>query len=263
MLTYRDLISGFKDLGLSPSTPLLVHASLSSFGEVRGGADALLGALMATSDHLMMPAFTCRTMIIPEVGPERNGMTYGSGDQSNRMAEFFWPDLPVDRMIGALAEKLRQHPHASRSSHPILSFSGINVGEALASQTLENPLAPIGKLAQQGGWALLIGVDHTANTAIHLAERTAGRRTFVRWSLTPVGIIACDGFPGCSDGFNQADPLLEPITRKVKIGSSRVRALPLASLLETITEFIKIKPHALLCNRPGCERCDSVRSDER
>jgi aminoglycoside 3-N-acetyltransferase len=260
MLTYRDLISGFKELDIDPSWPLLVHASLSSFGEVRGGADALLGALMATSDRLMMPAFTFRTMIIPEVGPDNNGITYGSGEKTNRMAEFFWPNLPVDRLIGVLAEKLRQHPHTVRSNHPILSFSGINVDEALAAQTLDHPLSPIGTLARQEGWVLLIGVDHTANTAIHLAERAAGRKQFVRWALTPVGITTCSGYPGCSDGFNQVEPLLEPFVRKTRIGSAEIQAVPLSNLLQTVSDLIELEPLALLCSRTECERCDSVRS---
>lgn len=260
MLSYRDLINGLKDLDINPSWPLLVHSSLSSFGEVRGGADTVLGALLATSDSLMMPAFTYRTMVIPETGPPNNGIVYGSGEKTNRMAEFFWHNLPVDPMIGVIAECLRQHAHASRSMHPILSFSGINVGEALETQTLEQPLAPIGALARQGGWALLLGVDHTVNTAIHYAERRAGRTQFTRWALTPTGILACSGFPGCSDGFNQVESLVEPFMSKTKIGEAVIRAMPLARLIEAVTDLIEVQPLALLCDRVDCERCESVRA---
>jgi len=260
MLSYRDLINGLKDLGIDPSWPLLVHASLSAFGEVRGGADTIVGALMATSDSLMMPAFTYRTMIVPEVGPPHNGMVYGSGAKTNRMAEFYWPSLPVDPMIGVVAERLRQHPHAERSMHPILSFAGINAEEALEAQTLEQPLAPIGAFARQGGWVLLLGVDHTVNTAVHFAERAAGRTQFMRWALTPTGIVACSGFPGCSDGFNQVEPVVEPFMRKVRVGEAVIQALPLARLIEAVTDLIEVQPLALLCDRADCERCESVRA---
>lgn len=260
MLSYRDLINGLKDLGIDPSCPLLVHTSLSAFGKVRGGADAVLGALMTTSDSLMMPAFTYRTVITPEVGPPNNGMTYGSGKKTNRMAEFYWPTLPADPMIGVVAEHFRQHPHATRSMHPILSFAGINTENALEAQTLEQPLAPIGVLAHQGGWVLLLGVDHTANTAIHFAERAAGRTQFTRWALTPTGIVTCGNFPGCSDGFNQVEAVVDAFMRKVRIGEAVVRALPLTHLIETVTELIDVQPLALLCNRADCERCNSVRT---
>ncbi|MCC6148109.1 MAG: AAC(3) family N-acetyltransferase [Anaerolineaceae bacterium] len=261
MLSYRDLINGLKDLDIQPSWPLLVHASLSAFGEVRGGAETVLGALLATSDSLMMPAFTYRTMVIPETGPPENGIVYGSGEKTNRMAEFFWPTMPADPMVGALAEQLRLHPHSKRSNHPILSFSGINVEKALESQTLDHPLAPVGVLAQQGGWVVLLGVDHTANTAIHLAERAAGRRQFTRWALTPTGIVECTGFPGCSDGFNQVARLVEPLfVRKAKIGAAVIQAMPLLPLIEAVTDLLEMQPGALLCDGVDCERCDSVRT---
>ncbi len=260
MLTFRDLVSGLKSLGLNPKQPLIVHASLDSFGEeVRGGAQTLLGALLLTSDAIMMPTFTYKTMLIPESGPDNNGITYGSGTALNRLAEFYRPDMPADPLMGMLAETLRQHPHAQRSSHPILSFSGINVGEALQAQTLREPLAPIQQLAQMHGWVLLIGVDHTVNTSIHLAERLAGRHQFVRWALTPAGVKECLHFPGCSDGFHQAETDLIPITKRVMIGKALIRALPLRSMLDILRQKIEADPLALLCERADCERCQAVR----
>ena len=62
---------------------------MPAFGEVRGGAATILGGLLTTYEDLVMPAFTYRTMLIPEIGPENNGMVYGSGDESNEMAEMF------------------------------------------------------------------------------------------------------------------------------------------------------------------------------
>jgi aminoglycoside 3-N-acetyltransferase len=245
---------------LKPRHPLIVHASLDSFGqEVRGGAQTLLGALLLTSDAIMMPTFTYKTMLIPESGPENNGITYGSGTALNRLAEFYRPDMPADPLMGMLAETLRQHPRAQRSNHPILSFSGINVGEALRTQTLREPLAPIQRLAQAHGWVLLIGVDHTVNTSIHLAERLAGRHQFVRWALTPAGVKECPNFPGCSDGFQQAEDLLREITRRVMIGKALIRALPLRSMLDILRQKIEAEPLALLCERADCERCQAVR----
>lgn len=260
MLTFRDLVAGLKSLGINPKQPLIVHASLDSFGEeIRGGAQTLLGALLMTSDTIVVPTFTYKTMLIPETGPENNGMTYGSGTALNRLAEFYRADMPADPLMGILAETLRQHPQAQRSSHPILSFSGIHAAEILQAQTLHEPLAPIQRLAQAHGWVLLIGVDHTVNTSIHFAERLAGRRQFVRWALTPSGIKECANFPGCSEGFNQADAELVPITKRVMIGKALIRAIPLRSMIDLLKQKIEAEPLALLCDRKDCERCQAVR----
>jgi aminoglycoside 3-N-acetyltransferase len=259
MISFRDVVSGLRAFDLDPETPLIVHASLSSFGEVRGGGEAVLGALLSLFEQVLMPAFTYKTMIIPEDGPPNNGLVYGSGHDLNRMADFFRADLPVDPTIGDIAETLRKNANARRSSHPILSFSGIAVEDALAAQTLSEPLAPIQALTEKNGWVLLLGVDHTVNTSIHYTEALAGRKSFVRWALTPTGIKECPAFPSCSDGFEAAAPLLESITRQQTIGAAQVRAIPLQPMIETLVGLLQKDPLALLCDRADCERCDAVR----
>jgi aminoglycoside 3-N-acetyltransferase len=89
-------------------------------------------------------------MLIPETGPADNALPYGSGREANQVAEFFRPSLPLDPNLDPLPERLRRVPQASRSSHPILSFSGVNATDFLDTQTLEDPLALIGALAQAG-----------------------------------------------------------------------------------------------------------------
>ena len=46
-------------------------------------------------------------MIIPKDGPPDNAMTYGSDPDLNLMAEIYNPDMPVDPLIGVLAERFR------------------------------------------------------------------------------------------------------------------------------------------------------------
>lgn len=259
MVTFSDLNRGLRTLGIERNTPILAHASLSAFGEVRGGAESLLGAVMNLTDHLMMPAFTYQTMLIPEAGPAGNGLTYGSGRDLNRMAEFFSPSTPVDRMMGVLPEKLRCLSQAARSTHPILSFTGVGVADALAAQTLQEPLAPIGRLAWQGGWVLLLGVDHTVNTTIHYAEKEAGRKQFVRWALTTDGVQECPGFPGCSDGFGAIAPRVAAVTRTAMIENALIQAVPMKALIQAVIAALLEDPRALLCSRAECERCDAIR----
>ena len=223
MVTFTDLRLSFLKLGLS-HTPVVAHASLKAFGEVVGGAETLMRATLDSVWSLIMPTFTYRSMITPEIGPPDNGITYGSERDLNRMAEPFTPEMPSDRQMGAVAEVLRRHPRARRSSHPILSFAGVQADRFLAAQTPADPLGVLAALADADGWILLLGVDHTVNTSIHYAERLAGRRQFVRWALVPDRIIECPGFPGDSAGFPAIAPDLTGDLRQVRVGSALVQA---------------------------------------
>jgi aminoglycoside 3-N-acetyltransferase len=260
MISFRDLVSGFRSVGLAPGRPVVVHAALSAFGdEIRGGPESVLGALLSVTLRVMAPSFTYKTMLIPETGPEENACDYGSGADQNRMAEFFSPEMPADKSMGALAEALRRHPLARRSTHPILSFSGIGLDSALGSQSFDEPFAPLRILAEMGGEVLLIGVDQRANTSIHYAERLAGRKQFVRWALTAGGVAECPHFPGCSEGFNQLAPYLDEITRRARVGKAEIRAISMAQMLKKSVDLIRVEPVALLCGREDCERCEAVR----
>ena len=267
----RDIARGLKSLGLTPpsGSTVIVHASLSSFGHVRGGARAVLAALLWTCDTIVLPAFTYQSMVWPLAGPPDNGMTYGLSefDAANRNAMFFHRDLPAHRDVGVIAETLRQHPIAHRSAHPVLSFvaAGKRAGEALAGQTIDHPLAPIEWLQRHDGDVLLLGAGHTRNTSIHLAERLAGRRQFMRWAIVrgedskDARAVRLPGFPGCSDGFDAIEPEIARATRQVTIGGAVVRRVPLSMLIPIAVGLISDEAVALLCSRPDCERCSAVR----
>ena len=259
MLSFRDFSTAFRKLDIDSSKPVIAHASLSAFGEVHGGAETLLGAMLMSFSTLIMPVFTYKTMVTPEIGPANNGITYGSGKDANLMAEFYRPAMQADRMMGSIPEALRRHPKAQRSSHPILSFTGVNASQILGSQTLQEPLNPIGKLVEENGWVLLLGVDHSVNTSIHYGEKLAGRKQFVRWALTPQGIVECPGWPGCSLGFQAIAVRVEAVTRRVQVGAAEIQTVPLTSLMEAVCAAIAEDPQALLCGRDDCERCQAVR----
>src|SRR5512145_23286 len=112
-----ELKTGLAKLGLGKSL-VIAHASLKAFGHIEGGADTLLEALLDSVHGIIMPTFTYKTMLNPDVGPPRNGITYGSETDLNKMAEAYRPDMPADKMMGILPETLRRHPRAKRSMHP-------------------------------------------------------------------------------------------------------------------------------------------------
>jgi aminoglycoside 3-N-acetyltransferase len=117
----------------------------------------------------------------------------------------------------------------------------------LDSQTMQEPLLPIQTLANAQGWVLLLGVNQTTNTSIHYGKKLASRKQFNPWALTPIGVIASLGFPGCSDGFEAISPQLGDVIRVVEMGEAVVQAMPLVTLMDTVCKMIKANPVTLLC----------------
>jgi aminoglycoside 3-N-acetyltransferase len=262
MPDHAELLAAFQSLGLQDK-PVIAHASLKPFGFTEGGAEVVRDAMLASFASVIMPTFTYKTEIIPDVGPPNNGITYGSGRHTNHLAEHFHPDMRADSLMGILPETLRNHPSATRTAHPILSFAGVNADLTLFTQTLYEPLAPIGALAEQDGWVVLINVDHTVNTSIHYAEKLAGRKQFIRWALAAERVVECPNYPGDSTGFQAIEPSLSLDTRHVPFGAGFIQAVPLQRLFEVVQQSIKKDPLALLCERLDCERCNAVRVTER
>jgi aminoglycoside 3-N-acetyltransferase len=256
---FAELKTAFQTLALRDK-PVIAHASLKKFGKIEGGAGTVVKAMLASFSGVIVPAFTYKTMITPEVGPPDNGITYGSNSDLNKMAEPFKQTMSPDKMMGILPAALLQEKGVMRTSHPILSFGGIQADDILLSQTLFDPLAPIRELAEKDGWVILINVDHSVNTSIHYGEKLAGRRQFVRWALTPGRIVECPGFPGDSSGFNAIEEYVKSITPLVDMENGAfVQAVPLKRLLDATVEMIKKNPLALLCQLSDCERCNVVR----
>jgi aminoglycoside 3-N-acetyltransferase len=263
MIGYRDLVLAFKELELDEHSRVIAHISLEPIGGVQGGAETVVGALNALVETLVMPAFTHRTMVVPQVGPPENAMEYGTQLETNLDAEVFTPNMPVDSDLGEAPESFRALEDSDRSLHPILSFLAKNAGEALDVQTLVHPLAPIQWLAEYDADVLLIGADHRQNVSLHWAEQLAGRKTFVRWALTSTGVVECSNMPGCSEGFNIVVGKLQGIVRRVNLGSGRVEAVALRDLLHITTNWIREDPRAMLCERTGCPHCAAVRASVR
>jgi aminoglycoside 3-N-acetyltransferase len=258
---YRRLVLALRGLNIPEAKPIVLHSSLRAFGRVQGGADTVVAALKTVYESLLVPTFTYKTLVVPETGPEENAIQYGSRPDSNKTAEFFFPDMPADRLMGTIAETVRKQPDSRRSGHPVLSFAGWNARRFLNQQLLTEPLAPLASVYDVGGWVVLMGVDQTANTSIHLGERLAGRKMYTRWALMSDMVVTCSNFPYCSDGFNAIQPLIEPFTRKVQVGRALIQAIPMYELIQTTRQLIESNPTALLCTRGDCIACNTIRRD--
>lgn len=261
-LSFREIQRGLRDLGLTNTSRVLALASLPAFGEVKGGAETIAGALTAQCGLVLSPAFTYACQVIPLVGPADNAMDYGDHMAENGEAVLFQPDLPIQPSLGPVAELLRTRPGAQRSSHPLLSFVAIGPGadRLLLAQSMAEPFGPIARLAEDGGDVLLLGVNHTANVALHYAEYRAGRKQFIRWALTAEGVLECVGWPGCARGFDAIASHLRNVTQMRQIGAACVQRLPLAEVLKTAEDLIRADPTVLLCADETCAYCNAIRA---
>ncbi len=164
-VTKDDIAAGLRALGLGVGHKVLVHSSLSRFGHVEGGADAVIDALLeavAPGGTVVVPTLTGDETLSPENPP------------------IFDPDH-TPCWTGRIPETFRKRAGAIRSLHPTHSVAAIGP-DAVAltdahrfSITPCDERSPYGKLAHApDGYILLIGVSHESNTMFHCVEEAVG-----------------------------------------------------------------------------------------
>ncbi len=189
-----------------------------------------------------------------------NAESWESFDDALAGAVPFSPDLPVARWLSRIAETLRQSFPHQRGAHPLLSFLavGTHAQHLIAAQRLDWPLGPIQALADLDGHVLLLGVSHTSNTTIHLAEQLLGRALFYRYAKAGPGVwMELPNLSGHSHSFDEIEPDLAPATAEVRIGRCRARVVAVRDVLACATRLIRANPAALLCEDEDC-RCGAA-----
>jgi aminoglycoside 3-N-acetyltransferase len=252
-VTPSDLERGLRQLGLEKHRPIVVHSSLSSLGNMVGGAAGVLGALERVSSSVVMPAFTYYTLVWPMQHRNEDWPTHPAEDGPP-----FRISSPVSRDIGRVPQAMLERAGSLRSTHPALSFvaNGIHAKQILGVQTLEHPYAPIGVLEHLDGQVVLIGVDHRSNTSIHYGEYLAGRPLLERWANTQHGTVKTF-YPNCSAAFNGIEASLATL-RSIEIGKAVVQVMSVREVIAATKRLIANHPEALLCSYPNC-RCQNVR----
>ncbi|TCC41996.1 AAC(3) family N-acetyltransferase [Kribbella speibonae] len=262
VVTAGDLADGLRKLGLGRGSEVIVHSSLSSFGYVDGGAEAVCSALTEVCGTVLMPAGTWDLTGIPAppglVRPHNdywNADSWADFDERLSQATSFRAELPVDRWLGTVAETFRLTCSPFRTEHPLFSYqaAGPAAERLLAAQRPDWPLGPIEAL---DGDVLLLGVTHTSNTTIHLAEQHLGRSRFYRYARSADGLwVELPNVPGASHHFDAIEPVLRSATKEIQIGNARIRRIPKQAVLAATRQLIEADPAALLCTTDPTCRC--------
>jgi aminoglycoside 3-N-acetyltransferase len=262
-VTQKDIRHAIRALSLA-GRPVFLHSSLSSFGEVAGGAEAVIGAFLDEGCTLLVPSSSSGFEIAPPAHLQfaRNGWAYGETvDTAAGRERIYSPDSSeIDKYMGAIPVALLGCAGRVRGSHPHDSFAGIGplAAEIIGSQAPLDVFAPFRALIRRGGFVLLAGVGLTRMTLLHFAEKEAGRNLFRRWANGPDGKPVSVEVGGCSEGFGNLSSYLEPVIETTIVGQSKWQLFPAGPALELAADVIRERPDITHCGDPGCERCNDA-----
>ena len=244
--TVATLTDELLKLGVRPGGVLLVHTSFKAVGPVCGGPLALIEALqraIGPQGTLVMPTMT-------------------AGDA------VFDPASTPSVDMGITAESFWRQPGVLRSTHPGGSFAALGPQAAwiCRPQPLSpphGPDSPVGRVHDLDGQILLLGVTHSENTTLHLAEVIAG----VPYSVSHPCVVVVDGVPRsipiaetdhCCENFRRADAWLRDadLQREARVGNAPARLCNARDIVTKAIEHLSENPLVFLCpSERGCEEC--------
>jgi aminoglycoside 3-N-acetyltransferase len=244
-VTQGDIAAGFRELGIGSGDTLLAHSSLSSFGHVEGGADAVIDGLLdalGPDGTLLVPTLTGSPELSPEHPPHIDLRT-------------------APCWVGRIPETARQRPEAVRSVHPTHSCAAI--GKRAEELTRDHYLSPTPcgvtspyfRLAVAGGYFVMIGCDLSTCTACHTLEELANvdyhlqRRVAYGSCIDEHGArietpCLLHSYEGPERNFPALEPILleKGLMRKGAIGKAEIRIIDAMGLIETGLDRLRFDP---------------------
>ncbi len=245
MYTKQDLIQNIFDIGIKPEDTLLVHSSMKSIGEVKGGADTVLDAFM----EYMKPGL----LIFPT----------HTWEQMNSEHNVFNP-LYEPSCIGVLSNLFMRRTGVIRSWHPTHSVAAIGKDSKEYVSGEENWDTPCarkgcwGKLYDRKAKILFLGCSLRNNTLLHGVEEWNGiKNRFTEKPraykiLTPDGRLIerpvyghyCTTCDDISKNYikMEAPFIYNGIARIGFIGDAVCTLCDAVGMVELTTNYLKIKP---------------------
>lgn len=249
-ISQAQLIQQLFNLGVQPGMILIVHCSFSQVKPIEGGPQGLIAALqtaLGNSGTLVMPSMT------------------DDDDQP------FDPAITPCLGMGIVANSFWQLPHVLRSNSPH-AFAAI--GKKARSITQPHPAdlphglnSPVGRVYELNGHVLLLGVDHGANTTIHLAEYLAGVRyrrakTVTLWQNGVLTQLAYGEIDHCCQRFRLADQLLDAhgLQKQGQVGYATARLMRSQDIVQVVKAQLMADETFFLHPFGIDEECDEARA---
>ncbi len=248
--------------------PVEVHASLSSFGHVRGGARSVVDGFLAVGCTVIVTSFsTGLHLLSPDAVPKHLRPDRNAEEDSRKQAQvgiqgraFDVESAEMNPSEGAIAAAVTSYPGRVRGNHPLNSFSAVGplAKGLICLQTGEDVYAPLRAAADHHGVVVLMGTGLDKMTLLHAAEQDAGRAPFIQWAKKANGSLAAVRVGSCSEGFEGFASCLTPLERRTTVGRSTWRIFSAKEVLNTAAEAIRRTPEITRCAKPCCERCQDA-----
>lgn len=252
MSSQAELCEQLRALGVRPGGVLLVHSSFRAVRPVEGGPAGLIAALQSAlgpDGTLVMPSWS-----------------------EDEETPFDAVETPAAESLGIVPETFRQRPGVRRSEHFFaFAAAGPRAGQVLADSLPLPPHrleSPVGRVWELDGQVLLLGVDHDANTTLHLAELLAG----VPYGVERYCTVLRDGQQErvcyrendhCCQRFALANDWLaaEGLQREGKVGNATAKLMRSQDVVRVALRALREDPLVFLHPPEAeCEECEEARA---
>jgi aminoglycoside 3-N-acetyltransferase len=227
---------------------LVVHTAFSKVGPIEAGPRGLIEALANA------------------VGPTGTFVMPSMSDDDDHP---FRIDATACIGMGIVADTFWRTPGTRRSDSPhAFAAIGPRAAEITAAHPYDVPHglnSPIGRVYELDGQVLLLGVGHSSNTTLHLAETLAG----VRYRRTKYLTLLKDGKPvrrtyheidHCCEKFELTDEWLGPLQRRGVVGHAEARLARSRDVVEAALRRLREHETAFLHPVGQCGECDEARA---
>ncbi|MHB8996973.1 MAG: AAC(3) family N-acetyltransferase [Armatimonadota bacterium] len=249
-ITQPELVEGLRRLGLRPEMTVMAHSSLSAFGHVEGGEEAVIRALLTVIGEN-------GTLCLP---------TLCQRDRERRQETWDIEHSPSD--VGKITEVFRKWPGVVRSDHFSHSVAAQGpLAEAItAGHATAGPRpSPWGTRAFGHGspWDrfyeidvlyCLLGVDFRVNTMRHYIQSTLMEEALAQAPAVERAALAAQladwnrpgVFPGWSGGLEEELLSGLGLVHYEQIGEATCRSIHARVMVEEILKAVRSEPEKWL-----------------